>query len=152
MIPAIHPQYVLDASVAAKWFTRHDEADREKALVLRDLHRTRRCRLTLPEFGLLEVLNAIRYSPLARKSESSEALALLRDLQLQVEPMDWDLLRKANAIAWAYKVALYDAAYVVLAERIGFPLVTADEALLKKMKGHSIVLRLRDLEFGTRSS
>ncbi len=57
------------------------------------------------------------------------------------------MLRKTNAIAWAYGVAVYDAAYVALAEDLGLPLITADEALLNKMKGHSIVLRLSDLEF-----
>lgn len=146
MIQAIHARYVLDASVAAKWFTRQEEADREKALALRDLHRNRGCRLTLPEFGLLEILNAIRFSPRAREADTTEALALLGDLQLQLEPVDRDLLRKATAIAWAYGVALYDAAYVALAERLGFPLLTADDALIRKMKGHSIVLRLQDVE------
>ena len=146
MIQAIHSRYILDASVAAKWFTRHGEADREKALALRELHRTGRCRLILPEFGLLEVLNAVRFSPRATESDITAALAVLRDLDLQVEPLDWEVLRKTTAIAWAYQIALYDAVYVALAERLGFPLLTADEALLKKMKGHSIALRLRDME------
>lgn len=147
MIQAIHARYVLDASVAAKWFTRHAEADREKALALRDLHRRRRCRLVIPEFGLLEVLNAVRFSPRAAEADTAMALTVLSDLQLQIEPLSWDLLRKATAITWGYGVALYDAAYVALAELVGFPFVTADEALLKRMRGHSIVLRLRDLEF-----
>lgn len=147
MIPATHAQYVLDASVAAKWFTRHVEPDREKALALRELHRTRRCRLTLPEFGLLEILNAVRYSPRARETDTAAALAVLSDLQLQLEPLDLALLRKATAIAWGYGISLYDAAYVGLAERLGFPFITADEALLKKMRGHSIVLHLREMEF-----
>ncbi len=69
----------------------------------------------------------------------------MRDLSLEIHRLTWDLLRKANAIAWGYKIAAYDAVYVALAELLGFPLLTADEALLKKMKGHSIVLRLRDL-------
>ena len=62
-------------------------------------------------------------------------------------PLDWELLRKSTAIAWAYQVALYDAVYVALAERLGFPLLTADEVMVKKMKGHSIVLRLQDMDF-----
>jgi len=53
---------------------------------------------------------------------------------------------KATAIAWAYQVAVYDAADVALAERQGFPLLTADEVMIRKMKGHSIVVRLRDME------
>jgi len=78
--------------------------------------------------------------------DGAAALGVLESLHLQVEPLSWDLLRKANAIAWAYKVAVYDAAYVALAELQGFPLITADEALLKKMRGHSIVVALRDLD------
>jgi predicted nucleic acid-binding protein len=147
VIPAIHTRYVVDASVAAKWFTRHEEDDREKALALRELHRTRRCRLVVPEFGLLEVLNAVRFSARAGEADVLAALAVLGDLQLQIEPLNWDLLRKAIAIAWAYRVAVYDAAYVALAERLGFPFLTADEVLVRKMKGHSIVVRLRELEF-----
>ena len=147
MIQAVHACYILDASVAAKWFTRHDESDREKALALRDLHRTRRCRLAVPEFALLEIINAVRFSPRAKEADTSAALAALRDLDLQREALDFDLLRKATAIAWGYGVALYDAAYVALAEHIGFPLVTADEALIKKMRGHSIVVPLSQMEF-----
>ena len=147
MIAAIHARYVLDASVAAKWFTRHEEPDREKALALRDRHRRRHCRLILPELGLIEVMNALRFAPRAVEPDSSTALAVLNDLQLHVEPVDWELLRKATAIAWAYRTSVYDAVYVALAERIGFPLVTADEELVRRMKGHSIVLRLRELEF-----
>ncbi len=147
MIPAVHARYVVDASVAAKWFTSHDEADREKALALRELHRTRRSRLVVPEFGVLEVLNAVRFSRRGTEVQTSEALAALQDLDLEIKELDWDLRRKATAIAWGYGVSLYDAAYVALAERLGFPFLTADEALSKKMKGHSIVLRLREMEF-----
>jgi len=147
VIPATHARYILDASVAAKWFTRHEEPDREKALALRDRHRRRHCRLVLPEFGLIEVMNAIRFSRRAVEADTSAALAALTDLQLDIVPADWDLLRKATAVAWTYRTSVYDAVYVALAERVGFPLLTADEELVKKMKGHSIVLRLREMEF-----
>lgn len=147
MIRAAHSHYVLDASVAAKWLTRHEEAGREKALALRELHRRRRCRLILSEFGLLEVVNAVRFSPRADEAAVTAAVDLLQALQLQIEPLDWNLLHKASAIAWAYRITLYDAAYVALAERLGYPLLTSDEVLVEKMKGHSIVLCLRLVEF-----
>ncbi len=102
---------------------------------------------TRAEFGLLEVMNALRFSPRAAEADTSVALAVLNDLQLQIEPVDCELLRKATAIAWAYRTSVYDAVYVALAERLGFPLLTADEGLVKQMRGHSIVLRLRELEF-----
>lgn len=147
MIRATHARYVLDASVAAKWFTRHDEAHRTKAIALRALHQSGRCTLVVPEFSLLEILNAVRFSARAEEADANLAVGFLERLRLEIVPLDWELLRKATAIAWAYQVALYDAAYVALAERQGFPLLTADEVLVKKMKGHGIVVRLGELEF-----
>jgi len=38
-----------------------------------------------------------------------------------------------NAIAWAYKVTIYNAIYVALAEQLGYPLITADELMVKKL-------------------
>lgn len=55
-------------------------------------------------------------------------------------------VRKANAIAWAYKTTIYDSLYVALAEQVGYPLITADEKMITKLKGYSIVTRLRELE------
>jgi len=147
VISASHARYILDASVAAKWFTRHDESDRHKAIALRALHQSGRCTLVVPEFSLLEILDAVRFSARADEVDAIRALGFLERLRLEIVPLDWELLRKATAIAWAYQVALYDAAYVALAERQGFPLLTADEVMVKKMKGHSIVVRLVDLEF-----
>jgi predicted nucleic acid-binding protein len=147
---AYHQGYVLDAPVAAKWFVHRRDNDRELALSIRDRHISGLCRLILPEFALVEIGNAIRHSERAGESDGAAALDALRDLGVEIHPLSWDLLRKANALSWAYNIALYDAAYVALAERLGFPLLTADEGLLKKMKGHSIVLRLKDLVVGAR--
>src|SRR5207249_6764923 len=102
----------------------HREENRDTALAVRDLHMSGRCRLVVLDFTFLEVLNAIRFSPRADEEVGHKALGILQRLRLQVEPLGWDLLRKSNAIAWAYRIALYDAAYVALAERLGFPLLT----------------------------
>jgi predicted nucleic acid-binding protein len=149
-VPAYHRGYVVDASVAAKWFVQRGDADRERALSIRERFMAGQCRLIMPEFGLLEIANAIRYTPRAKEADAAAALDVLRDLNLELHQTSWDLLRKVNAIAWAYGIAVYDAIYVALAEIVGFPLVTANEALVRDMKGHSIVLRLRDLEVGER--
>ena len=65
---------------------------------------------------------------------------------MRLKPAEFDLLRKANAIAWAYKITLYDALYVALAEQVGYPLITAEEVMVGKLKGHSIVVPLREVE------
>ena len=149
-VAAYHQGYVLDASVAVKWFVRQGGADRELALSIRDRHTSGLCRLIVPEFALLEIGNAICHSARAKEPDGAAALDLLRDLNIEIHALSWELLRKANAISWAYKIAMYDAAYVALAEGVGFPLLTADEELPRKMKGHSIVLRLRDLTVAER--
>lgn len=147
MIPAYHAGYVVDASVGVKWFVREREADREVALALRQRHIEGATRMIVPELFLLEVPNAIKTGRKSTEEELAEVLTTLADLDVQVEQHTQRVLRKTNAVAWAYNLTWYDAVYVALAETLGFPCVTADEALLRKMKGHSIVLRLRDLTF-----
>ena len=145
MITAHHAGYVVDASVLAKWFLHHQEADRDRAIALRDLHISGRSKIHIPQLALLEVLNAIRFSPKADEEDGATALEALQDLHLEVRTSDAEVLRKANAIAWAYKITIYDALYVALAEQAGYPLITADEKLITRLKGHSIVVPLREL-------
>ncbi len=147
MIPAYHAGYVVDASVGVKWFVREREADREVALSFRQRHIEGSTRMIVPELFLLEVPNAIKTGRKSTEEELAEVLTTLADLDVQVEQHTQRVLRKTNAVAWAYNLTWYDAVYVALAETLGFPCVTADEALLRKMKGHSIVLRLKDLAF-----
>lgn len=151
MIPAHHTAYVVDASVLVKWFLYQQEADRDRAIALRGLHISGRSTIYIPQLALLEVLNAVRFSPKAKEEDGEMALEALHDLHLETKPPQVDLLRKANAIAWAYKITIYDALYVALAEQVGFPLITADEVMVKKLKGHSIVVPLRELEFKAES-
>ncbi len=147
MIAAYHAGYVVDASVGVKWFVRDREADRDSALALRQRHIDGKTQLIVPELFVLEVPNAIKAGRRGTEAELAEVLTTLDDLEMHIERHTAPVLRKTNAVAWAYKLTWYDAVYVALAETMGFPCVTADEALLRKMKGHSIVLRLRDLAF-----
>jgi len=144
VITAHHAGYVVDASVLLKWFLHEKEADRDRALALRDLHVSGRSTIYIPRLALLEVLNAIRFSPKGDEEDGETALDALQDLHLEIKPGDVSVLRKANAIAWAYKITIYDALYVALAEQVGYPLITADEVMVKKLKGHSIVISLGD--------
>jgi predicted nucleic acid-binding protein len=147
VISAHHAGYVVDASVLVKWFLHQQEADRDRALALRELHILGRSTLFIPQFALLEVLNVVRFSPKAKEEDGELALEALQDLHLETKPPEADLLRKANAIAWAYKITIYDALYVALAEQVGYPLITSDEAMIRKLRGHSIVVPLKELEF-----
>ena len=147
MISAHHAGYVIDASVLMKWFLYQQEADRDRALALRELHISGRSTIYIPQLALLELVNAVRFAPKAKEEDGEMALEAVRDLHLEVKPPEYDVLRKANAIAWAYKTTIYDALYVAHAEQVGYPLITADETMIRKLAGHSIVVPLRELEF-----
>jgi len=147
MITGYHAGYVVDASVAVKWFIRERETDRDAALNLRGRHIQGHTRMIVPELFLLEVPNAVKSGRKGTEKELDEVLKTLLDIDLQVERHSETVLRKTNAVAWAYHLTWYDAVYVALAEILGFPCVTADEALLRKMKGHSIVIHLKDVVF-----
>jgi predicted nucleic acid-binding protein len=136
--------YVLDASVVAKWFTRHDEPERAAALGLRRRHLAGETRLIVPDLCLIEVANAIRFSGRAKEEHVSEALEALRALSLEVASTGWERLLRANAIAWAAHTTLYDAVYVALAEDVGLPLLTADRDLARSLRGRGPVLHLAD--------
>jgi predicted nucleic acid-binding protein len=142
--------YVLDASVVAKWFTRHAEPEREAALALRRRYLAGEIRLMVPDLCLVEVANAIRFSGRAKEEHVSEALEALRALSLEVAPTGWDRLLRANAISWSARITLYDAVYAALAEQAGVPLVTADGDLARSLRGAGarsagLVLQLADL-------
>jgi predicted nucleic acid-binding protein len=146
VITTHHAGYVVDASVLAKWFLQQKEADRDRALALRDLHVSGGSKIFVPELALLEILNAIRFSSTADEEDGDTAAEVLHDLHLEIRATDVNLLRKANAIAWGYKITIYDALYVALAEQLGYPLITADNVMVKKLKDHGIVVPLRELE------
>jgi len=145
MVTPYRQGYVVDASVLTKWFIERNEPDRERALAIRELHVSGQSMIYVAELTFLEVFNAIRFGSGTNEEHGARAIAGLEALHLEVTNTDYQLLRKANAIAWAYKVTIYDALYVALAEQVGFPLITADEVMVKKLKGHSIVVPLREL-------
>ena len=147
MIAAYHAGYIIDASVGVKWFIKEHEGDRDAALAIRQRHITGQTQMIVPELFLLEVPNAIKAGRKGTEKDLADVLDVLTDLELQVERHTSTILRKTNAVAWAYNLTWYDAVYVALAEILGFPCVTVDDALLRKMKGHTIVLRLKDLAF-----
>lgn len=146
LIPLYHPGYVVDATVAVKWFAPH-EPEAGKARAVLGPFREGRIRLAVPGlFFFLEVGNALGRHPRAREDTVARALKTLWDLGLDVQETDETLLQKANAIAHGYRTSIYDAVYVALAEMRGFPLLTADAELLRRMKAHTIVLPLVSMD------
>jgi predicted nucleic acid-binding protein len=82
--------------------------------------------------------------PVGKAQQDVQQLCLLRLHRTATA----DLASDALQIALAHAISAYDACYVALSRRLGLPLVTADDALIRKLAGAPFtILRLADLSF-----
>ena len=121
--------YVVDASVAVKWFL--EEAHTPEALGL--LSNTNQ--LHAPDFLLVEVASVVcqriqRGQLLPEPGQ--QVLPALRLLPIQIAPTT-DLLDSAVAIAMSTATSLYDSLYLALAALVEARMVTADRRLFLKL-------------------
>lgn len=118
-------RYVVDASVAAKWYFQEEHSDRADALLEQEGE------LLAP--GLLPIEIAALVWKRARRGEISESIAdrivtALRQAPLEIRPTA-ELLTAALPLALHRGLTLHDAFYAALAVKSGCPLVTADRKL-----------------------
>ena len=138
-------RYVVDASVAAKWYFREEHSDRADALLEQESE------LLAP--GLLAVEIATLVWKRARRGEISEVVAdrivaALRQVPLEIRPTV-ELVTGALPLALHRGLTLHDAFYAALAVKAGCPLVTADRKLYDVLHGGPLAdhaLWLGDLE------
>jgi len=122
-------EYVVDASVAVKWFI--PEIHSEAAWRLRNTE----SRLHVPAFFTLEVGNTFCKKVRRREIAPDVADAVLRELHrlpLQRHP-DELLFAPAFKLATHTKRSLYDCLYLALAMMLGGRLVTADRPFFKAL-------------------
>jgi len=128
---------VLDASVVLKWYV--PESDSTIALALRDWIHARARQVVAPRFFYIEAASILWKKQVLRHELSPELarqmLDEIRHLTLHVVE-DQFLLAQAYAIAGHYLITPYDALYIAAAVEENCPLVTADEALIRKLKNH----------------
>lgn len=124
-------RYVVDASVAAKWYFREDHSERADAFL------EQRNEILAP--GLLMIEIATLVWKRARRGEISEAtagriIAELRKVPLEITPTT-DLVTAALPLALTKGLTLHDAFYTALAVHSGCPLLTADRKLYDVLRG-----------------
>jgi predicted nucleic acid-binding protein len=124
--------YVLDASVAAKWFlSPKDEPLTAEALALFEKYVREEVRFIVPDLFWAELASAFRKAiRLGRFSRASaeEAITYLLRCDLPAYPTA-PLLERAFHIAMTYDRSVYDSVYVAVALRSHSQLITADERL-----------------------
>ena len=66
--------------------------------------------------------------------DAAEAFSLIWNFDLEVFSLGVDGFLEGMVLSRQYGITLYDAAYIVLARKLGCPLVTSDRSLYKKAK------------------
>ncbi len=135
-------RFVVDASVAVKLLVKEPLSDRAQQ-VFRRSDRDPLGRLCVPDFFFLECANAL-WKYVRRFGypvpEADENMVDLLCMPLEVRPAS-ELAQDALDIAIGFDITAYDACYVALARRLGVPLVTADERLVRKFAGKEVDVR-----------
>jgi predicted nucleic acid-binding protein len=128
---------VIDASVAVKLFLPEPLAAEAATLVR--LSSDPANAFHVPDLFYVECANI--FWKQAKRGNTTAArvqadTALLRAWPLISTPK-FDLITPALSIALANDITAYDACYVALADRLGVPLITADQKLQTKLAGMS---------------
>ena len=119
--------FVLDGSVAISWAF----ADEQNAFAELIVHRLRNDVAVVPGIGPLEIANTIVVGQRRRHLPEDDRLRYFRQLQQLPIRIDSTLLTfsaivQCYDLANAHQLPAYDASYLELAMRVGFPLATLD--------------------------
>ena len=123
--------YVIDASVAMKWFL--EEPDSVHAAALLEAYRERRLRLVAPDLLVYEVSNALLHNAVFSPRDVTGCIQQLYELELDLIAPSVELVLATVRLASQTRLTFYDALYAALAHDLDMPLVSADLRLLNRL-------------------
>ncbi len=134
--------YVVDASVAAKWFNLEELSD--KAGEIKEAYVRGKIQLFAPTHLIYEVGNSIwRNTQLTDNDVGNAIISLLR-LGLELLAPNEERAGRTMEIARSRRTTFYDATYLQVAEELNMVLLTADETQLLAAKGVAKAIHIRE--------
>jgi len=123
---------VLDASVGIKLFVEEEFSDKVQTLFSK-LAEDPQAEIHVPDLFYIECANILLKYTRRYKRPIEDSLADLEDLnKLALKSTSTaDLIEDALLLANEKNLTAYDACYAVLAQKLEFPLITADAPLAK---------------------
>ncbi len=137
-------RYVIDASIAVKWYSTFGEDDSRKADELLQNYVDGSCEFMAPTLIVYELVNALRFNPHFTVGDVKRATKDFFDLQITLEDPS-QYMHAAIDLAFTYSLTIYDAAYAALSQVTGIPLITADYQFYSRAKDLPLIEPLRDL-------
>lgn len=139
-------RYVIDASVVVEWVLPM-EPHRENAFRLKEDLLSGIAELSAPSFLVQEVANALWKAVKQKRTlleDAQEGLRVLNYLKIELVDVNWLHASEILVIACKFDLAVYDAAYLFLAQETAACLITADNKLYEKAKEHYKILHIKD--------
>lgn len=135
---------MVDSNVVVKFLVK--EPDHEKAELLLNALRSGRIRLLAPDFLFIECLNALWVKTRRGELTRAEAEGKVRELAnfcalMELVPAP-ALADETFRIAVDSGQAVYDSAFVALADLRSAVLITADVPFFERMRGRARLVRL----------
>lgn len=116
---------VIDTSVLFKLFLAYGEDGLDETWALVRSHQRQEILLIAPALGAIEIANVLRYIGI----DEATALCFLDDFEglgIELVPQTPARIRAAVSCAFTYKISIYDALFLALAQEFDCELVTAD--------------------------
>lgn len=128
---------VVDASIGIKLFLNEDDSELVADLFHDHLQYPAAQLIAVPGFFYIECASILRKAVRAGKYDAVQARCDLDDLEhMGLHTVSTiSLSGQAFEISSIYGASVYDASYVALADRLGVPLLTADERLINCLAG-----------------
>ena len=124
--------FVLDTSIALKWFL-EDENDRDYSLaILRSL--SDGCRPVVPWLWYYEIANALLIQVHRKRivvADMTAFLSVIGEMAIDIDAPDKLAILRLPILARKHRLTSYDAAFLELAHGLHLPLATNDKELLR---------------------
>jgi predicted nucleic acid-binding protein len=121
--------FVVDSSVALTWCFEDERTPATTAL----LHRTGETGALAPQHWPLEALNGLMMAERRRRLDATRRqhlVGFLRDLPITLDPETTiQVWTATQRLAARFRLTIYDAAYLELAQRQNLPLASLDQEL-----------------------
>ncbi|MBI4096594.1 MAG: type II toxin-antitoxin system VapC family toxin [Candidatus Levybacteria bacterium] len=134
------PTYILDTSVAVKWFHRSQELHVAEAKRVWDDLSSGKISVILPDILFLELLNVFIKGKNSSSQSSYSILSELYKSPVTITEMSLPVLEIAARLMEKYNIASYDAYFLALAQYENCKLISDDQKAHGKIKDGTVIM------------